>query len=125
MIFGRYRIISTEFPIVPRTYKTCVLFAVLYALMQIRGNTGGVWGCCFCFKGVRTERGVSLGVTGHGGSSFVFTRKDPVDDGVMFCLVCFLDCLLGGHFFAFCALRIVDAVKYAWSRLRIVRYGFV
>jgi hypothetical protein len=51
--------------------------------MQIRGDTGGVWGCYFSFKGVRTERGVSCGC--HGGSSFVFTWKDPVDDGVMFC----------------------------------------
>jgi hypothetical protein len=58
-----YRIISTEFPIVPRTYKTCVLFAVFYALMRIRGDTGGVWGCSFSFKGVRKERGVFVGVT--------------------------------------------------------------
>jgi hypothetical protein len=27
--------------------------------MQIRGDTGGVWGCYFSFEGVRTERGVS------------------------------------------------------------------
>jgi hypothetical protein len=43
------------------------------------------------------ERGVSLGVA----VSFVFMRKDPVDDAVMFCLVCFLDCLLRSHFLRF------------------------
>jgi hypothetical protein len=31
--------------------------------MQIRGDTGGVWGCYFSFEGVRTERGVFVGVT--------------------------------------------------------------
>jgi hypothetical protein len=30
--------------------------------MQIRGDTGGVWGCYFSFKGVRMERGVVMGV---------------------------------------------------------------
>jgi hypothetical protein len=63
VVFRIYEIISTEFPIVPRTYKTCVLFAIFYALMELRGDTGGVRGCSFSFEGVIMERGVSVGVT--------------------------------------------------------------